>query len=99
MYDLTWLMMVLRVGTEDSVVNLIGRKYQSMIAAIVLSVLHAVLHFEDDRIVGSFKIIARRKLRMCWHCNEKDLRILKDMGIHWTLFRYPNGFGYRQFCL
>ena len=83
MYELTWLMLVLRVGAVVSVVNVIGRKYQSMIAAIVLSVLHAVLHFEDDRIVGSgsFKIIARRKLRMCWHCNEKDLRILKDMEV------------------
>ena len=70
-------MMVPRVGAEVSVVNVIGRKYQSIIAAIVLSVLHAVLLFEDDRIVALWATAASKLLPgASWHCNEKDVRIL-----------------------
>ena len=62
MYDLTWLMMVLRVGAEVSVVNVIGRKYQSMIAAIVLSVLHATPCY-TLKIIALWAATARRQLQ------------------------------------
>ena len=45
--------MLLRAVYAKVSVNLIGRKDQSVIAAIVLSVLHALLLIEDDHIVSS----------------------------------------------